>query len=163
NHGYARGVIQQVNGGLKLFTGAYLSGAHQFGYLRLDKSGKVGLGGANPTSKLPVEGFGPGPVARKNPEERGGLPPGNTHRAGRYVWTLESGVRGIPGLFGIYNPQANKVGLEIDGNMLVSVRALQITGGADLSEKFDVLAGNNSDSAEEIQPGMVVTIDPINP
>src|SRR5215470_7739673 len=163
NHGNARGAIQQVNGGLNLFTDAYLRGADQFGFLRLDTSGNLGVGVANPTSKLQVEGLGPVQLAVNSRNDRAVLALGNTISAGRYIWTLESGVRGIPGLFGIYNPQANKVGLEIDGNMVVSVRVLQITGGADLSEKFDVLPGNNSESAEEIQPGMVVAIDPINP
>ncbi|MGH9937532.1 MAG: hypothetical protein ACREAM_14890, partial [Blastocatellia bacterium] len=63
----------------------------------------------------------------------------------------------------IYNRTTNKVGLEIDGSGQVYEKTVQITGGADLSEKFDVLAGKNSAGAEEIQPGMVVTIDPINP
>jgi len=235
NNRNARGVIQQVNGGLNLFTDAYLRGANPFGYLRLDTSGNVGIGVANPTSKLEivgqdglaitgyqpfitlrdtntggllsrmaggngdlgfypnsfignvpavlikngsgnlgigtsnptsklqVEGAGIIEVAINSRNERAILALGNTLSAGRYVWTLESGVRGIPGSFGIYNRVTNRSGLEIDGSGVVSVRALQITGGADLSEKFDVMAGKNPASAEEVQPGMVVAIDPVNP
>jgi hypothetical protein len=39
------------------------------------------------------------------------------------------------------------------------VKALQITGGADFAERFDVRA----EAASAIQPGMVVTIDPAAP
>lgn len=46
------------------------------------------------------------------------------------------------------------------GDGLVSVKVLQILGGADLSESFDVRAPeNSSSSASDIQPGMVVAID----
>jgi hypothetical protein len=73
------------------------------------------------------------------------------------VWTLESGVGGqFPSLFGIYNRTVNKPELEIDGNLLVTVKAVQITGGADFAENFDVRA----ETASAIQPGMVVAIDP---
>src|SRR5262249_25617906 len=41
NHGNARGVIQQVNGGLNLFTDRYLRGADPFGYVRLDTNGNL--------------------------------------------------------------------------------------------------------------------------
>jgi hypothetical protein len=236
NHGNARGSIQQVNGGLNLFTDAYLRGANPYGYLRLDTNGNVGIGTPIPDSRLhvhsggtfsplvlstgsgtegpakfrvqadsglfgqgkslviyddvasqyrmvingkgnvgigtptpvnnlQVEGAGTVEMAINSRNERAVLSLGNTLSAGRYTWTVESGVRGIPALFGIYNRTTNRVGLEIDGDLLVSVRALQITGGADLSEKFDVLEGENSASGgtSEIQPGMVVAIDPINP
>lgn len=49
-----------------------------------------------------------------------------------------------------------------DGDLNVlgeaSVGVLNITGGADLSERFDVTAGN-----ARVEPGMVVCIDPENP
>ncbi|MGH9832529.1 MAG: hypothetical protein ACREBD_03045 [Blastocatellia bacterium] len=84
----------------------------------------------------------------------------------RYVWTLESGLGGtFTSQFGIYNRNVNKPGLLIDGNLLVSVKALQITGGADFAENFEVSVekGTGSASASEIQPGLVVAIDPANP
>jgi hypothetical protein len=122
--------------------------------------GNVGVGSLNPTAKLQVEDVGPVEVAINSRNERAILALGNTLSANRYVWTVESGVRGIPGVFGIYNRVTNRSGLEISGSGLVSVSALQITGGADLSEKFDVAPAGGS---TEIQPGMVVTIDPSNP
>jgi hypothetical protein len=71
----------------------------------------------------------------------------------------------VPGAFGIFNRQVGKSGLEIDGNLLVSMKALQLTGGADFAENFDVSAEKRAGipSAPEIQPGMVVAIDPASP
>lgn len=46
--------------------------------------------------------------------------------------------------------------LVVDGG--TSTKFVQISGGADLSEKFEVTHGQN-----EIEPGMVVAIDPANP
>jgi hypothetical protein len=49
--------------------------------------------------------------------------------------------------------------LRVDG--IASVGALEINDGSDFAENFDVSA--SSLSASEIQPGMVVAIDPANP
>lgn len=62
---------------------------------------------------------------------------------------------------GTNNPTAR---LEISG--LVKTQALQITGGADLSEQFEVKGALDSGSnipSEQVQPGLVVSIDPHNP
>ncbi len=250
NAGNARGAIQQVGGGLNLFTNSYLTGANLQAYFRLDNSGNVGLGlatplskfhvlsgpsqspprlessgttsfaagwdfyhgttgkgfvgvpgttagiapgemilfggqgtqtslwantfraltvltngnvgigTANPGTKLQVEGVGPVVTTIKSGNDRAVLALTNSLNPQGYTWTLESGVGGqFPSLFGIYNVNANKIGLTIDGNMLVSVKALQITGGSDFAENFDVGAA----SVTAIQPGMVVAIDPVNP
>jgi hypothetical protein len=50
------------------------------------------------------------------------------------------------------------VGDDANGNGRVTTQVLQITGGSDLSEQFNV---NTADSA--LQPGMVVCIDPTKP
>lgn len=123
-------------------------------------SGNVGIGTANPATKLHVEGGGIVETAIKSGNERAILSLGNGLGPSNYVWTLESGVGGqFPSLFGIYNRTVNKSGLEIDGNLRVYVKELQITGGADFAENFDVRA----ETASAIQPGMVVTIDPAEP
>ncbi|MGE0128352.1 MAG: hypothetical protein AB7U82_09755 [Blastocatellales bacterium] len=129
-------------------------------------SGSVGIGTTNPATKLHVESSGFAEIAIKSTNERAILSLGNGLGPSNYVWTLESGVGGrFPSLFGIYNRVVNRSGLEIDGNLLVYVKALQITGGADLAENFDVRATNDSTGVgvTEIQPGMVVAIDPKNP
>ncbi len=47
---------------------------------------------------------------------------------------------------------------------VVSVRVLEITGGADFAENFDVnVATTTSDTLTKVEPGMVVSIDPTNP
>ncbi len=123
-------------------------------------AGNVGIGTTNPATKLHIEGGGPVEATIKSGNERAILALSNGLGPSNYVWTLESGVGGsFPSLFGIYNRTVNKSGLEIDGNLLVTVKALQITGGADFAENFDVSA----EPASEIQPGMVVTIDPAQP
>jgi hypothetical protein len=132
----------------------------------INTSGNVGIGTANPATKLHVEGGGIVETMIKSGNERAILALSNGLGPSNYVWTLESGVGGsFPSLFGIYNRVVNKSGLEIDGNLLVTVKALQITGGADLAENFDVRAETAATSAAPaaIQPGMVVSIDPKNP
>jgi hypothetical protein len=52
-----------------------------------------------------------------------------------------------------------------NGDGFVSVKVSQILGGADLSEYFDVRSSASSNRAAlivDIQPGMVVAIDPLN-
>lgn len=129
-------------------------------------NGNVGFGTGAPATKLHVESPGFAEIAIKSTNERAILSLNNGLNPQGYVWTIESGVGGrFPSLFGIYNRNVNKSGLEIDGNLLVYVKALQINGGADFAENFDVRAENPADSkaTAEIQPGMVVAIDPANP
>ncbi|RMF73017.1 MAG: hypothetical protein D6744_16185, partial [Planctomycetota bacterium] len=49
---------------------------------------------------------------------------------------------------------------EVAASGLVRVRVLQITGGADIAEPFDISSPTGDDA---IQPGHVVAIDPKNP
>lgn len=129
-------------------------------------NGNVGIGTVAPATKLHVESPGFAEIAIRSTNERAILSLNNGLNPQGYVWTLESGVGGqFPSLFGIYNRNVNKPGLTIDGNLLVSVKALQITGGADFAENFDVREDNKANGAivSEVQPGMVVAIDPGNP
>lgn len=55
-------------------------------------------------------------------------------------------------------------GIEVAGKTITQV--LQINGGADLSEKFEVKSlpiPNSRASAPEVQPGLIVSIDPSSP
>lgn len=61
NAGNARHVIQSVDGGLNLLSDGYLKGTNPLGYLRMDKTGKVGLGTATPLRTLQI---GPTPMPR---------------------------------------------------------------------------------------------------
>ena len=135
--------------------------------IAINTLGNVGVGTPNPATKLHVEGAGIVETTIKSGNERAILALSNGLGPSSYVWTLESGVGGsFPSLFGIYNRTVNRSGLEIDGNLLVTVKALQITGGADLAENFDVRAETATTGANQIKmtkmAGMVVSIDPKN-
>ena len=56
SHGYARNVIQSINGDLNFFTESYMSGANTLAFLKLANNGNVGIGNATPQSKLDVLG-----------------------------------------------------------------------------------------------------------
>lgn len=60
------------------------------------------------------------------------------------------------GVFRVKNSGGADV-VQIDEAGKTTTKVLEITGGSDLSEQFDV------DAHEQIQPGMVVSIDPANP
>jgi hypothetical protein len=54
--------------------------------------------------------------------------------------------------------------LSISDTGVTSVRVLQILGGADFAENFDVSSAPSSDATTpQVDAGMVVTIDPLNP
>jgi hypothetical protein len=156
-----RGDLRFEGSALKLLAGPAGGPPGSERGVAVHTSGNVGIGTVNPETKLHVSGPGFVEATIHSQNERAILALSNTLSAGRYTWTLESGLFGTPGLFGIYNRNTQKAGLQIDGNLLVSVKALQITGGADLAENFDVRADQTT--ATKIQPGMVVTIDPATP
>ncbi len=84
---------------------------------------------------------------------------------GIYGTSGGTGVQGdstsVTGFGGIFRNTAGGAGLKVVGAAIVD--SLQITGGADFAENFDVSAV--SDEAEEmnVEAGMVVAIDPVNP
>ena len=122
------------------------------------RNGNVGIGTFGPETKLHVEGTGFVETTIRSNDERAILTLDSRPGGQRRVWTIESGVFGTPGLFGIYDRTAQRARLTIDTNGLVGVGALQITGGADFSENFDV-----SGAAAGVEPGLVVSIDPASP
>lgn len=63
---------------------------------------------------------------------------------------------GENGVFKIQDSGGNTV-VQVDEAGKTTTKVLEITGGSDLSEQFDV------DAHEHVQPGMVVSIDPANP
>lgn len=151
----------RYNGTLKLVNGPGGIPPQTNG-IAITTAGNVGIGTVTPATKLHVESAGFAELAIRSTNERAILSLNNGLNPQGYVWTLESGVGGqFPSLFGIYNRNVNKPGLTIDGNLLVSVKALQITGGADFAESFDVHADNATEAG--ILPGMIVAIDPLNP
>jgi len=110
----------------------------------------------------------------------------STNGSGNALWVGSYGT-GNAGYFGIGNPNNNNPALSAVGNRYggsfkaqgnngvgiyaeggangyagyfqgkISCKVLEITGGSDIAEPFDM------DEQAEIQPGLVVTIDPQNP
>jgi hypothetical protein len=167
NHGNVRGAIQQVNGGLNLFTNSYLVGSNSVAFMRLDDNGNLGIGSAAPSAKLDVAsldgdllhitGFSPfitffdsnhGYKRSAIQEVDGGMNLfADSYLTGvnllAYVTLNNSGNLGI----GTANPTAK---LEVVGHTKTQV--LEITGGSDLAEPFD--------TETDVEPGTVMIIDP---
>lgn len=66
-------------------------------------------------------------------------------------------------MFGIYDRTANKERLNIYPDGLVSVNALEIRGGSDFSENFDISDTPTSGEATQLKPGLLVSINPAQP
>ena len=140
-------------------------------YFLVNSAGRVGIGTATPDHRLGISG-GPkwtsagwvGSLELDNEAAIGwktntagnrfGI--GHTNGGLYFFHTLSN-----PGTTG--NP-AN-YDLIIKDNGHVSVNVLEIQGGADLAEKFDVGSARSPAGAEftDLQPGLVVSIDPQHP
>jgi hypothetical protein len=85
--------------------------------MSLTPAGKVGIGTTAPAAKLQVQGSGIVESRVSSTDERAVL---SLHGLGR-IWTMESGVTGLPGMFGIYDGTAGQVRLAIDpsGNVII--------------------------------------------
>jgi hypothetical protein len=126
--------------------------------------GNVGIGAANPATRLHVEGSGLTEATIRSSNQMARLSLVSAIN-GQYAWGIENGLFGSRGLFGIYDYTAGKERLTIDTNGVVAVNSLYIRGGADLSENFDVSVATTRGeaTAPKIEAGMVVSIDPANP
>jgi hypothetical protein len=68
----------------------------------------------------------------------------------------------IEGNLGVGQPYPSAT-LDVNGNARVGV--LQITGGADFAENFEVseVTSSGEDATPKVEPGMVVSLDPASP
>ncbi|HTK82914.1 MAG TPA: hypothetical protein VL633_11520 [Bacteroidota bacterium] len=82
-------------------------------------NGNVGIGTTNPTVKLNVAGSGVLESSLQSIDERAILSLNSTMSGQNRVWTLENGLFGIAGLFGIYDRTAGRAALTINTNGVV--------------------------------------------
>lgn len=122
--------------------------------ISINTSGNVGIGTVDLLHRLNVQGAGFVEANIKSTNERAILSLDSTISGANRIWTLESGLFGTPGLFGIYDKTAQRGRLTIDTAGTVSLGVLQITGGSDLAENFEV--------GGTVKPGMIVAINPNN-
>lgn len=172
--------IQSAHGDLNFFHGYYQTGSggifstRQYVYIPrmvIKDSGNVGIGNIAPRHQLSL---GRGPTWTKNgwggamelenasaiawkanaAGNRFGIGQTNT---GLYFFRTASdpGTTGAPA---VYDMSISDAGV-------VSVRTLQITGGSDFAENFDVSVPEAAGKTEtaQVEPGMVVSIDPARP
>jgi hypothetical protein len=137
------------------------------GKILFSGTGFVGIGTPNPTTPLHLEGSGGIAATIRSINERAILAlDSNTPAGGRRVWTLESGFEGTSSRFAIYDQTALQARLTIDPAGTVGVNVLQIQGGSDFSETFDVRGPNPTQTGTvsvEVERGLVVSIDTENP
>ncbi len=127
--------------------GTSTSGVGVFG----TSSGAIGAG----VKGTGLGGGAPGVVGTASGQD--GIQGSSDNHSGVYgTSTSGVGVYGIGATGGYFhsNGQGSNIALYADG--LAQVKTLQILGGADLAEPFDV--GGN-----DVQPGMVIIIDPKHP
>lgn len=135
-------------------TGVYGSGPAWGGYFtgRLYASGNVGIGTTSPARKLHLFGSGPRILIESNDAF---APEVNFKSSGTPDWAIYK--HGATGDLRFYQ-NGDQVTIK-NGTGRLQVKVLQILGGSDLSEEFDVRA---TDEAHQPSPGMIVSIDPHN-
>ncbi len=104
-------------GTIQFYTNGNLTPGAPFGpaeRMRVDVNGNVGIGTQNPIVKLHVAGAGVQEASVQSTTERAILSLNSTIGGANRVWTVENGVGGAAGLFGIFDRMANQARLTIN-------------------------------------------------
>jgi hypothetical protein len=146
--------------------------------MTVDTSGNVGIGTSTPGTPLEISATGADALRIESSNTTATRLTLSNTAPGGLDYSLISTANGSgvgPGLFGVRNNGDLSMPLRIDGNGHVGIggapsatnllnvsgnvecSVLQINGGSDIAEPFEIAAG------DEIVPGMVVSIDPENP
>lgn len=159
-------LIRKENTNLHFFTQKNIDSGEPTSQMVLNNLGYLGIGTSTPGHMLHINNINNasgGTVRFTNDKgtlldigvsgSESGWAVGNNNP---YLWTNEKNLIIFPGNgnVGINNPTPQ---YKLDVNGSVRTTVLEITGGGDLAEPFDI---NNSQSVE---PGMVVGIDPQHP
>ena len=133
---------------------------------------KVGIGTITPSQKLDVagnarvvssgKGLAAPAVAIENTDTTAGEPGGiaiwaKNHSGDATIVTQNTGAGDV---FRAFNTAGTGFIFKVTGTGRVVTSAVQITGGGDLAERFEI---RKPKTDMELQPGMVVSIDPENP
>jgi hypothetical protein len=131
------------------------------------QTGNVGIGTTTPQAKLHAESAASGlngPAIRAHNTNSSGIgifSTTNSNDANLVVTNTGTGdlLRGFSG------PGGGDLVFRVTNNGTAVTKVLQITGGADLSEQFEVSTAPiaRDQAPKPIEPGMVVSIDPKNP
>ena len=130
-------------------------------------NGNLGVGTTTPAAKLDVRGTGPGlsgVALRTDNNHASGIGLwSSTHSNDANVVITNTGTGDL--IRGFSGPGGSNLPFRVLNNGTTVTTVLQITGGGDLSEKFEVNTAPDAgvETSEQIQPGTIVSIDPDNP
>lgn len=168
--GTGRGVMGIVGtAGFCGVSGDHGSGA--YGLLGTANEGIYGNGGAN--GKVGITGVAGGSSSGVVASHVGA----STSAAGLFGNSLASNGNGVIGeanvgtaAYAVWGRAAQGIGGYFSGGTYALIAAgrarvntIEIIGGSDLAEPFDIAHENAEGSSLDIEPGMVVVIDPANP
>ena len=156
--------IRFYDSGIALLTSSTNSIPSSINGIRIDEAGRVGIGTNTPPEALSVVGDiiginNAGQITTELDGDNGVL---RLRRADGSLGVLARATESTGSLLNLYDENGRaRIQLNTDwgnsGNSRIVADEVQITGGSDLSEQFDITGD------DAIEPGMVVSIDPDNP
>lgn len=132
-------------GGLRLFSGSYER-------MRIDAYGRVGIGTNGPHERLTINGRLAFTQANGDQVDAGKI---------EYRGSFDPGCLSIVGAGASVGSRWVRLFDNIKVDHVMRSGIVEITGGSDLAEPFDVALGNSSGAAPG--PGMLVVVDPDKP